>query len=43
VLLDQTPIIFAYFYNYLAASASSTHGVYPTAISHLFLNNATKG
>jgi peptide/nickel transport system substrate-binding protein len=43
VLLDQTPIVFAYFYNYLAASASDTHGVYPTAISHLFLDKATKG
>jgi len=43
LLLDQTPIVFAYFYNYLAASASDTHGVYPTAISHLFLDKATKG
>lgn len=43
LLLAQTPIIFAYFYNYLSASASNTHGVYPTAIGHLFLNNATKG
>lgn len=43
LLLDQTPVVFAYFYNYLAASASNTHGVYPTAISHLFLDKATKG
>jgi peptide/nickel transport system substrate-binding protein len=43
LLLDQTPIIFGYFYNYLAASASNVHGVYPTAISHLFLDKATKG
>ncbi|MGH3250251.1 MAG: ABC transporter substrate-binding protein [Trebonia sp.] len=42
LLLDQTPIVFAYFYNYLEASGSGVHGVYPTAISHLFLNNATK-
>jgi peptide/nickel transport system substrate-binding protein len=43
LLLDQTPIIFAYFYDYLVASASNVYGVYPTAISHLFLDRATKG
>ncbi len=42
LLLDQTPIIFAYFYNYLSASAHNVTGVYPTAIGHLFLNKATK-
>ena len=42
LLLDQTPIIFAYFYNYLTATASTVSGVYPTAIGHLFLYNATK-
>jgi len=42
LLLDQTPIIYAYFYNYLTATASSVSGVYPTAIGHLFLYNATK-
>jgi peptide/nickel transport system substrate-binding protein len=43
LLLDQTPVIFAYFYNYLTATASNVSGVYPTAIGHLFLYNATKG
>ena len=43
LLLDQTPVIFAYFYNYLTATASNVRGVYPTAIGHLFLYNATKG
>jgi len=43
LLLDQTPVIFAYFYNYLTATASNVSGVYPTAIGHLFLFNATKG
>jgi peptide/nickel transport system substrate-binding protein len=43
LLLDQTPIIFAYFYNYLTATATNVQGVYPTAIGHLFLYNATKG
>jgi peptide/nickel transport system substrate-binding protein len=42
LLLDQTPIIFGYFYNYLSASAKNVTGVYPTAIGHLFLNKATK-
>jgi peptide/nickel transport system substrate-binding protein len=43
LLLDQTPIIFGYFYNYLTATAKNTTGAYPTAIGHIFLNNATKG
>jgi peptide/nickel transport system substrate-binding protein len=42
LLLDQTPIIFGYFYNYLSATAQGVTGVYPTAIGHLFLNNAAK-
>jgi peptide/nickel transport system substrate-binding protein len=43
LLLNETPIIFAYFYNYLSAAAKNVNGVYPTAIGHLFLNNVTKG
>jgi peptide/nickel transport system substrate-binding protein len=43
LLLAQTPIIFGYFYNYLTATAQNVSGVYPTAIGHLFLYNATKG
>jgi len=42
LLLDQTPIIFPYFYNYLSATASNVSGVEPTAIGHIFLFNATK-
>jgi peptide/nickel transport system substrate-binding protein len=42
LLLDQTPIIFAYFYNYLTATAKNVSGAYPTAIGHIFLYNATK-
>jgi peptide/nickel transport system substrate-binding protein len=42
LLLDQTPIIYAYFYNYLSAWAKTVTGPYPTAIGHLFLNKATK-
>ena len=43
LLLNETPIIFAYFYNYLTATAQNVTGVYPTAIGHLFLYNASKG
>jgi peptide/nickel transport system substrate-binding protein len=42
LLLNETPIIFAYFYNYLTATAQGVTGVYPTAIGHLFLYNAAK-
>jgi peptide/nickel transport system substrate-binding protein len=42
LLLNQTPIIYPYFYNYLTATAMNVSGVYPTAIGHIFLNNATK-
>jgi peptide/nickel transport system substrate-binding protein len=42
LLLAQTPIIYSYFYNYLSATATGVGGVYPTAIGHLFLYNATK-
>ena len=42
LLLDETPIIFAYFYDYLSASQKSVTGTYPTAQSQFFLWNATK-
>jgi peptide/nickel transport system substrate-binding protein len=42
LLLDQTPVIYGYFYNYLSAWTKNVSGVYPTAIGHLFLYNATK-
>jgi peptide/nickel transport system substrate-binding protein len=42
LLLDQTPVVYGYFYNYLTATAKNVGGVYPTAIGHLFLTNATK-
>jgi peptide/nickel transport system substrate-binding protein len=43
LLLQQTPVVFAYFYNYLSATAQGVTGAYPTAIGHIFLNNASKG
>ncbi|HXL20604.1 MAG TPA: ABC transporter substrate-binding protein, partial [Streptosporangiaceae bacterium] len=42
LLLDQTPIIFAYFYNYLSATQQNVTGVYPTAQGQFFLWNAAK-
>ncbi len=42
LLLDETPIIFAYFYNYLSATQKSVTGVYPTAQGQFFLWNAAK-
>ena len=41
LLLAETPIIYAYFYNYLTATAKNVSGVYPTPIGHLFLYNAS--
>jgi peptide/nickel transport system substrate-binding protein len=43
LLLDETPIIFAYFYNYLSATQKNVTGVYPTAQGQFFLWNAAKG
>jgi peptide/nickel transport system substrate-binding protein len=43
LLLDETPIIWAYFYNYLAATQKNVTGVYPTAQGQFFLWNAAKG
>ena len=42
LLLDQTPIVYGYFYNYLSASAQNVKGIYPTAIGHIFLYDTTK-
>jgi peptide/nickel transport system substrate-binding protein len=42
LLLQQTPIVFGYFYNYLTATAMGVTGAYPTAIGHIFLYNAAK-
>jgi peptide/nickel transport system substrate-binding protein len=42
LLLDQTPIVYGYFYNYLTASAKNVTGAYPTAVGHIFLYNCRK-
>jgi peptide/nickel transport system substrate-binding protein len=41
LLLDETPIIFAYFYNILVPTLPNVSGVVPTAINHLFVDRAT--
>lgn len=41
LLLDETPVIFSYFYDFLTAVKKGTTGVQPTAMSHLFLANAS--
>ncbi|MGH7159051.1 MAG: ABC transporter substrate-binding protein [Acetobacteraceae bacterium] len=40
LLLDETPVIFAYFNNYLAAVRKNLKGVAPTAISQCYLDRA---
>ena len=43
MLLDETPVIFGYFYDYLVATAKNVTGVEPTALSQIFLANAKIG
>jgi peptide/nickel transport system substrate-binding protein len=42
LLLNETPVIYAYFYNFMSAWAKNVTGPYPTAIGHIFLDKATK-
>ena len=43
LLLDETPVIYAYFYDYLAATGADVKGVEVTAISQMFLAGASVG
>ncbi len=43
LLLDETPVIFSYFYDFLTVTGKSVTGVRPTAMSQLFLEGASKG
>ena len=43
LLLDETPIVFGYFYDYLAVTAKNVTGVEVTAMAHVFLDKAKKG
>lgn len=40
LLLDESPVLFTYFYDFLTATKKGVTGVQPTAMSHLFLANA---
>jgi len=42
LLLDETPIIYPYFYYGLTATQKNVHGVYPTSVAELYLWNAWK-
>ena len=42
LLLSQTPVIYGYFYDWLAATTKNVSGAYPTAIGHIFLYGAIK-
>jgi peptide/nickel transport system substrate-binding protein len=41
LLLDESPVIFSYFYNFLTVTAKNLGGVESTAMSHIFLHNTT--
>jgi peptide/nickel transport system substrate-binding protein len=43
LLLDETPVIFPYFYDYLTATGPTVSGVEPTAMGQMFLHKATIG
>jgi len=38
LLLDETPIIFSYFYNFLTATAKNLTGIETTAMAHVFVD-----
>ena len=40
LLLDETPVIFPYFYDYLTATSSTLSGVQGTAMGQMFLHKA---
>ncbi len=43
LLLEETPVIIPYFYDYLAATGARVTGVQPTGMSQVFLQNAAIG
>ena len=43
LLLDETPVIIAYFFNYITAVSADVTGVRPTAIAQVDLQNAAIG
>jgi peptide/nickel transport system substrate-binding protein len=43
LLLDETPVVFGYFYDYLAVTAKNVSGVEVNAMAQIFLDKAKKG
>jgi peptide/nickel transport system substrate-binding protein len=43
LLLEETPVIVSYFFNYITATAANVTGVKPTAIAQIYLQNAAIG
>ncbi len=43
LLLDQTPVIFGYFYDFLVPTLKTVTGARPTAMGHMFLSKASIG
>jgi peptide/nickel transport system substrate-binding protein len=41
LLLDETPVLFTYFYDYLTATVKNLGGVQSTAMGHIFLRKAS--
>lgn len=41
LLLDETPVLFTYFYNFLTPVKKGLKGVQATAMAHIFLSQAT--
>ena len=41
LLLEETPIVFGYFFDYLSAARKGVTGVNPTAMSQIFLDRAS--
>jgi peptide/nickel transport system substrate-binding protein len=42
LLLEETPVIFGYFFDYLTATAKGVTGIHPTAMSQNYLDRASK-
>ncbi|WP_183344154.1 ABC transporter substrate-binding protein [Conexibacter arvalis] len=42
LLLEETPVIYAFFPNYLTAAATSVQGIVPTAMGHMLLAQASR-
>jgi len=40
LLLDESPVLFTYFYDYMSASRKGATGIEVTAMAHLFLHDA---